>query len=315
MLAGEFAQPMPEGAAVARGARAMGALERIGASVAKVELPEAVLRKAEAIRALHGEKGLADIMREYSERGVPLFSHDLPMDDASRMARAQEMGLGQEAMHGTNQDFYAFDNSKIGMANDPGFSGTGHYAVRYGKPNQYPNASGAAGEASYYGKNLVPLNVPEAHVNMGGNGTLGVQGFTSWAKKLDNIGALDQDTKAEYLKMLEIEKQVDEIMGKASPVSGNPYGRFSFVSPKGEVEYIEYDGKPNKFLDTWSGRPAATKEEALDALRYEVTDNLARDINARASYSDYMRLNPGANDRLSNAVAERGGNQLVGGMK
>jgi hypothetical protein len=50
---------------------------------------------------------------------------DLPMDIASRMARAKEMGYNTPVYHGTNVKFNAFDSSKIG-AHATG-EGYGHY--------------------------------------------------------------------------------------------------------------------------------------------------------------------------------------------
>ena len=107
------------GAAKAAGA---GVLERLAAS----NLPETVLRKAESIQALHGEKALADLVQEYADRGVPLFSHDLPMDEAARMGRAQEMGfrgiednLKWPLQHGTENDIEKLAHSAFIPAQGP----------------------------------------------------------------------------------------------------------------------------------------------------------------------------------------------------
>jgi hypothetical protein len=54
---------------------------------------------------------------------------DLPMDEASRMARAQEMGFdtGLPLYHGTGSDFKAFDPARFGQS-DHGAKGRGVYA-------------------------------------------------------------------------------------------------------------------------------------------------------------------------------------------
>jgi hypothetical protein len=69
----------------------------------------------------------------------------LPMDEASRLARAREMGFDTDAplYHGTNApQFDQFDLSKMGSGTDWGFFGPGVYLA--------PNA----GEAARYGKNV-----------------------------------------------------------------------------------------------------------------------------------------------------------------
>ena len=54
---------------------------------------------------------------------------DLPMDEASRMARAGEMGFdtGTPLYHGTGSDFQAFDSARFGQS-DHGSKGRGVYA-------------------------------------------------------------------------------------------------------------------------------------------------------------------------------------------
>lgn len=51
-------------------------------------------------------------------------NYDLPMDQASRMARAEEMGFSEAAYHGTDRDFSAFDSRRFGEK-DPGWYGRG----------------------------------------------------------------------------------------------------------------------------------------------------------------------------------------------
>jgi hypothetical protein len=67
-------------------------------------------------------KSIADQVAELVRLGYPestakkIASGELPMDQASRMARAREQGfdVDRPMFHGTNADFTAFDRSKIG---------------------------------------------------------------------------------------------------------------------------------------------------------------------------------------------------------
>ena len=53
---------------------------------------------------------------------------DLPMDEASRMARATDQGFTVDAYHGSPRQFDAFDGAKAGSATDAGYLGRGIYA-------------------------------------------------------------------------------------------------------------------------------------------------------------------------------------------
>jgi hypothetical protein len=55
---------------------------------------------------------------------------EMPMDQASRMVRAQDMGFdtGTPLYHGTGADFQAFDPAMIG-AREPGWYGSGYYST------------------------------------------------------------------------------------------------------------------------------------------------------------------------------------------
>ena len=56
-------------------------------------------------------------------------NYDLPMDNASRLARADEMGAGDTFYHGTDKDFSEFKNN-----NKRGYQGEGIYAAE--RPSQ-----------------------------------------------------------------------------------------------------------------------------------------------------------------------------------
>lgn len=106
-VAGSFAVDPEAGAAKVAG---RSVLEHLAAQ----NLPEAVMRKAESLQAMYGEDALAKIVKEYADKGVPLFSHDLPMDEASRMARGKEIGfdLG-EKYHGGPNKFTEFREGRV----------------------------------------------------------------------------------------------------------------------------------------------------------------------------------------------------------
>lgn len=128
------------------GAASRSVLEHLAAQ----NLPEAVMRKAESLRAMYGEDALAKIVKEYADNGVPLFSHDLPMDEASRMARKNAIQR-QAGAHGTQEKFLQFD---------PEMSAQGGI-IWYAKPEGIETAADFAGTRK--GANIVPLEVSNPH--------------------------------------------------------------------------------------------------------------------------------------------------------
>lgn len=66
-------------------------------------------------------------------------AHALPMDEASRMARAAEMGMNVSGFHGTNADISKFNTPVVWMSETPGFA------------NRYAVARGAEGS------NVIPV--------------------------------------------------------------------------------------------------------------------------------------------------------------
>lgn len=62
-----------------------------------------------------------------------------------------ENGEPLMVFHGTNSDFYEFDERSIGSANDEGFYGRGFY---FTFQKEFKDIRYAIGEASYYGKKL-----------------------------------------------------------------------------------------------------------------------------------------------------------------
>jgi hypothetical protein len=53
---------------------------------------------------------------------IQIFENELPMDDASRMQRAKEMGFVIPAYHGTNMKFDEFDLEKSKRLSSNGFA-------------------------------------------------------------------------------------------------------------------------------------------------------------------------------------------------
>jgi hypothetical protein len=113
---------------------------------------EDVPRGQQIVRGLLGDSG-------------PQMSASLPMDEASRMARADEM-FPVEAYHATTRDFPAFSNDAIGTNLDTGYYGTGHYSSpEPKKTEQYiigNYKTGADGEIipEYFkGSQILPLRL------------------------------------------------------------------------------------------------------------------------------------------------------------
>ncbi len=79
--------------------------------------------KGVGIAAKAGAEGKAAVMAANAAR-------ELPMDDASRMARAAEMGMNVSGFHGTNQNIEAFNTPVVWMSEGPGFAN--RYAVARG---------------------------------------------------------------------------------------------------------------------------------------------------------------------------------------
>ena len=131
----------------------------------------------------------------------------LPMDTASRMQRAKEMGFDVDnpVYHGSvEKDFEFFDDEKIGLR-DEGFFGRGHYFAD------------SKGEANYYGPfvgeyvvkgNLLNLDSPEGMSAVDRNYER--KRFIHQMEKLDEIDALDEPQRKGLQAVKDIEKFVDD---------------------------------------------------------------------------------------------------------
>jgi hypothetical protein len=59
---------------------------------------------------LRGDKDISVIVSPHDTEGLELLAEQsLPLDEASRMARAKEMGFDTDAYHGTDKDIFEFD--------------------------------------------------------------------------------------------------------------------------------------------------------------------------------------------------------------
>lgn len=117
---------------------------------------------------------------------------DMPMDAASRMARARDMGFDTDTLHGTTQDIASFDvKRKPRDRSDPGIVGRAVYT------SPEPRTSGiySVGE----GAQQYPLTVKTGkhHVASDGGvpwekyhpgGTLSAKGGAAWQKELQAAG-------------------------------------------------------------------------------------------------------------------------------
>jgi hypothetical protein len=114
---------------------------------------EAMARNILEMRAA-GRAG--DVTEEMRAAADPMYMYQntpLPMDEASRMARAREMGFdtGLPLYHGTGSDFQAFDPARFGQS-DHGAQGRGVYA------SQSPDlASSYATLVAEDGRQVYPL--------------------------------------------------------------------------------------------------------------------------------------------------------------
>jgi hypothetical protein len=83
-------------------------------------------------------------------------NYDLPMDEASRMARAEEMGFDTDAFHATRSDLQGFDPAKRGSQNDAGWFGDADY---FSPNSDYVRRFTADGTES--GQQVLPVRLNE----------------------------------------------------------------------------------------------------------------------------------------------------------
>lgn len=108
----------------------------MGGRVAGEAMPEprnAAERMARDILDMRAAGRASDVTDEMMARADPQYMFNntpLPMDEASRLARAGEAGFdtGTPLYHGTNSDFHGFDERHFGKT-DEGFAGRGIYST------------------------------------------------------------------------------------------------------------------------------------------------------------------------------------------
>ena len=244
-----------------------------------------------------------------------LLPDELPMDTASRMQRAKEMGFDVDnpMYHATNaENIKAFDLEKIGTQTDSGFYGEGIYFAD------------TPGEAGYYAKNVGKYVVGGKILDLGDLGVpyddkyLGSPvEFKAWAKKLDSLGLLDDVHK----KGLETMERLDDYVSKNIRIlpAQNKDGSDGFLA-----EIIDPSREPDTFkgktyyptissrVDNRGNYPA-TKEAAIRSAKNNFIDEQKYE-NARfkglddlaISLSDYLRLYEGGPKGITEKAKKAG---------
>ena len=231
---------------------------------------------------------------------------ELPMDEASRMARAREMGFDTERVvyHGTSSDgFNAFDDAKIGSANDAGFYGRGHYFAT------------TPGEARYFGPNV------QAHLTRGRyldlsneTGDYTARGhFKSFAPKLDKIGALDDAQKAALADIKKAEKyvadNVEYSVGVGADGTEGVYAKVKTPAPDFDYDITirpDYRGNFSKTREEALQRLQDTFMSEMESHHPELYPNISMD-NWSVSLSDYVRADSNIGAQGLTKAAKRGG--------
>lgn len=149
---------------------------------------EVASRGAQIMDMLRSGRG-ADVTDEMLDMGDPvanarlnewLFNnYDLPMDAASRAARAGEMGFGGDLYHGTGADFPAFYDARRGNF----FTDKPEIADIYASGSTGGSAS-VRGQAANAGANYIPVKLRGPDLTVTDKGPDGSHGWLT-----DNIAA------------------------------------------------------------------------------------------------------------------------------
>ena len=194
---------------------------------------------------------------------------ELPMDQASRMARAQEMGLTTDAYHATQSDFPAFKNPDESYMLDR-MLGT-HFAAD-------PRASSnlleheTTGKTMGEGARIIPTRLPD-----GAKFLTVEQKPHSWAGNVENRKpwqAIEGDQGViERMVMNEAYKQDPEMLARylvdARAVPEKDAGGFARRLIAGETVTLPVDGPVNgldSFVKNHGGKPynAADRKRAVE---------------------------------------------------
>lgn len=134
---------------------------------------ERMARQILEMRAAGRAGEVTDAMMAQADPQYMFNNTPLPMDEASRMARAGEMGLLDDQYHATTSDFQAF------MPSETGLSGRGIYTGDY--PTDIADYATKGG--SNQGLNVIPLSAPAG---------------SRYARNIDWQRTLDADTEFPY---------------------------------------------------------------------------------------------------------------------
>lgn len=244
---------------------------------------------------------LAEIGKRFDAiKGNP--ASGLPMDEASRMARAREMGFDVDGpmYHGTvSENIWEFSDNAIGSAHDTGHYGRGHYFAD------------TPGEASYYGPNVGEY-VTNAKLldlsNKTGDYTF-LGHFKSFAPKLDAIGALDPDQKKALAAVTSAEKYVDENIEflRAQGFDGKDgwMARVKNPAPGFTDKISTRVGRRGEFPATKDEAREALKSRFLSEMQFHHPEIYPGLGDEHASLSDYVRTQFGAGE-LTEAAKRAG---------
>lgn len=171
------------------------------------------------------------IVRFGGGKSMSLPTDDLPMDEASRMGRAKEMGFDVEAYHATStpDTLSEFKNEKIGSNLDTGYYGTGHYFAPTPKQTEFYIAGNydAAGDPIFFkGSQQIPVKL-----------------------KMNKPYHIDKDTMHSRAAKENMEKELG-FSSAAWPLY--PDKRQDFMDALGKAGYdsvvVSYKGTPKEYV-------------------------------------------------------------------
>ena len=125
---------------------------------------EAMAQKVLEMRAAGNAGDVTDDMMALADDQYMFNNTPLPMDEASRLARAREAGRDVNVFHGTDADVKAFDEKRFGQ-NDQGWYGRG---VTTDTDPEIASAYANYNEAEI-GQNVMPLTVRGRHMALDDN--------------------------------------------------------------------------------------------------------------------------------------------------
>lgn len=190
---------------------------------------------------------------------------DMPMDEASRMARAQEMGLADDQYHATTANFPAFMPSQTGLAGRGVY--TGDFATDV---TDYARAYGAEG------LNVIPVRTPPE---------------ASYARRIDWQNTVDADPDFPYDATVDetvagFARAADRMSGQGySGVLSQPGERVTFNPENIRSRFARFDPRLSHLANLNAANiDPLTGAVAMGASQQQNTDPLA---NLRAYIAQY----------------------------